>query len=185
MTLERDDNDEASPLKAIHVIFEAVDGRSTRLTFTPDGVLYRLLTSPLITDRSVQKLISEPAAPSVVDVEDAALATTADDGSGHKEREPIVTVTGRLKNKPREGRPDRNGRPTAWTVLATHEEDSEQAKMYSATFHRHTTAIALNLAEGAQVTVQGYARASSDSSRMDSLSVFNIPHYPGKQEKQS
>jgi hypothetical protein len=103
------------------------------------------------------------------------------DAAAEAGKQKTVTLTGRLKSKPREGRPDGRGQPTTWSKLACHEDGRESAKMYSATFHRNTAATALGLATDDQVTVQGYVRESADPNRMDSLSVFNILAYPGKE----
>ena len=63
-------------------------------------------------------------------------------------------------------------------------EGSADAHLYGATFHRHTAAIALGLAAGTQITVEGYPHANWDRSgkRMDTLSVINLLAYPGKPE---
>lgn len=86
---------------------------------------------------------------------------------------PTVTLTGRLTTKPKPGRPDRSGNRTAYARFAAHAE-GEQAHDYIATFHRQTAQLALSLARGAQVTVEGYPHASGSEKRMDTLSVFRI-----------
>ena len=156
-------------LKAIHInldersiTFQA-ERTSTRLTLSVAGLLYEVLGVDPITDRSVARL--------------------AGDIDGAKENEPNVTLTGRLKTQPKEGRADRRGKPTAWAKLAVHEDGRDEAKMYSATFHRHTAGVALGLPRDALVTVQGYVRESSDPQRMDRVSVFNLLAYPGKPGK--
>jgi len=134
------------------------------LLFRPEAVLYEVLGPWLITERSVEKLVGAP-----------------------REKEPTITVTGRLKTEPREGRPDSRGNPTAWARLTAHEEGREDAHLYSATFHRHTAKIALGLEREAQITVQGYAHLSEDpgAKRLDTISVVNILNYSGKPAKQS
>lgn len=158
-------------LTAIHVdlvgrsiTFEAGREAATKLTLTPEGITYELIAAsgPAITERSVERLQG------------------AAEG---KEREPIATLTGRLKTQPKEGRADRNGKPTSWAKFAVHEEGRDDARMYSTTFHRHTAAIALGLPRDALVTLQGYVRESKNPQRMDSLSVFNLLAYPGKPGK--
>jgi hypothetical protein len=139
-----------------------------------DGTLIKLAVSrvPIETADVV------PAEVSSETVTKGEPAQEADgDGTG---KQKTVTLTGRLKSKPREGRPDGRGQATSWSKLACHEDGRDSAKMYSATFHRHTAAIALRLATDDLVTVQGYVRESPDPNRMDSLSVFNILAYPGK-----
>ena len=56
------------PLKAIHIVLEATDGRLTKLTFTPDGsfdVVSQIarFASPQITERSVERLTDDVVAP--------------------------------------------------------------------------------------------------------------------------
>ena len=155
-------------LKELSITFEAAEDRATRLTFSPRGVLYEILRLDPATRRGVERLVSAGA-----------------DASQGREKEPTVTVTGRLKSRPREGRPDARGRPTAWARLAVHEEGRPDAHLYSATFHRHTASIALSLPKDAQITVQGYAHTSDDptAKRMDTFSVVNIVNYPGKEER--
>lgn len=64
------------------------------------------------------------------------------------------------------------------------EDDRDTAHMYSATFHKHTTKIALKLAAESTITVQGYPHESDDpgSKRMDTLSVINLLDYPGNEK---
>lgn len=95
------------------------------------------------------------------------------------DREPLVQLSGRLKSKPKEGRPDAKGHPTAWARFAVHEEGSQKAKVYSATFHRHTARIALGLPLNAAVTIEGYPHTRDDSrgSRLDTLSVVKLLNY--------
>lgn len=98
------------------------------------------------------------------------------------EKPKIVTLQGKLKSKPREGRPDSRGNATAWARFAAHEADQDSAHMYSATFHKHTAKIALGLDNDMPLTVQGYPHEHDDpgSKRMDTLSVINLLDYPGK-----
>lgn len=94
------------------------------------------------------------------------------------EREKTVTFTGRLKGKPRQGKADRSGHPTAYARFAAHEEGREGAHIFLATFHRGAANIALNLSKEAQVTVEGYHHHSDDAKRMDTLSVVRFVRYP-------
>ena len=100
------------------------------------------------------------------------------------EKGQTVTLAGKLKSKPRSGRPDSKGNPTAWARFAAHEEESENAHVYSATFHKHTAPIALGLDADASLVVQGYPHEYDDleKKRMDTLSVINLIDYPGKQK---
>lgn len=113
-----------------------------------------------------------------------AASVPAEAPSSH-EKPTAVTLTGRLKSKPRPGRPDSRGNPTAWARFAAHEEDREGAHMYSTTFHKRTAPVALGLDKDAKLTLQGYPHESDDpgNKRMDTLSVINLLDYPGKPEK--
>jgi hypothetical protein len=160
-------------LKSAHLDFEGrrlfllrSDETVLRFSLTDKGIL-----SEILRPQTLEEPISQ-VPPCEAQTDD--VATPA---------KKTVTLTGKLKSKPQEGRLDRNQKPTAWARLAVHLEGEEQAKMFLASFHRHTRAIALGLSEGDQVTVEGYPRPSADPARMDSLSVFNIPAYPGKPHK--
>jgi hypothetical protein len=100
-----------------------------------------------------------------------------------KENNPTQTLTGRLKNQPRGGKPDRSGRPTAYARFAAHLENEDEAHDYIATFHRHTAKIALNLAKDAQITVEGYPHPSASEKRLETFSVINLRNYPGMPKK--
>lgn len=102
------------------------------------------------------------------------------------EKERTITLTGRLKTQPKQGKSDSQGNPTAYARLAVHEEGQGEAHVYLATFHRHAMPIALSLPKDAQVTVSGYPHPSNDPSgkRLDAFSVINLVSYPGKQEKE-
>ena len=141
------------------ITFQA-ERSATRLRIGVDGLLYELVSAEPATDRTVDPPVAE--------------------SSPDPDRDTTVTLTGRLKSRAKEGRPDKSGKPTAWAKLAAHEAGQEAPHMYSTTFHRHTARIALALEQDNQVTVQGYVRPSRDPKRMDALSVFNIVAYPGK-----
>ena len=103
------------------------------------------------------------------------------DSTEAQEKEPVHTFTGKIKGVVREGRPDRSGNKTAWARFAIHEENSDKAKMLSATFHRHTANKALTLPADAQITASGYLRPTVPADRMDTYHIFNLVNYPGKQ----
>jgi hypothetical protein len=103
--------------------------------------------------------------------------------SPEKTKQGTVTLTGRLKSQPKEGRPDGAGNPTAWARFATHVDGEAGPHLYSTTFHRHCAQIALDLHREDQITVVGYVRESSQAGRLDGLSVFTVPSYPGKPER--
>lgn len=148
------------------ITFEAEHKPVARLSLGPEGIIFEALSMPASAAPSPELPSSQEASPS-------------------KEKEKTVILTGKLKAKPKEGKPDRRGRPTAYARLAAHEEGQEDPHLYLATFHRHTTKIALSLAKDAQLTVEGYPHLSGDPSgkRMDTLSVINIVQYPGKLQK--
>src|SRR4051812_42856415 len=54
-----------------------------------------------------------------------------------KEKTPATVIPGRLKNQPKEGRPDSNGKPTAWAHFLGHLEGVDGAVLISASFHNH------------------------------------------------
>jgi len=166
-------------LKAIHVdfqersiTFEAENSAATKLTLAPGGVLYELLGAVSITARSVEKLL-ETAAAASPEAEDTP------------ETDKTIILAGRLKSQPKEGKPDRSGNPTAWARFAAHQEDNPEARMLLLTFHRATARIALSLAQGDPVTVQGYLHPANDpeAKRLDTFSAFSLLHYPGKKNK--
>lgn len=106
------------------------------------------------------------------------------------ERQPVQTLTGRLKDDVKPGRVDSRGNPTSWAIAAVHQEGSDEAKMVAVTFHRHTTQLALdNLKKDDQVTLQGYLRPAAppkpgEPARMDAFSAFHLINWPGKPEKE-
>lgn len=162
---------EPTPLSAIRIdlkdrsiIFEAEDQPIARLSLAPEGLVFTALHR-------------------IVEAE--ARAALPAEQAERSEKEKTVTLTGRLKTEPKEGKADSRGNPTAWARLAVHEEGREDAHVYLASFHRHTAPVALSLAKDAQVTVSGYPHPSNDPSgkRMDTFSVVNLVSYPGKQDK--
>jgi hypothetical protein len=114
----------------------------------------------------------------------AEVPATASSVESSAEKARTVTLNGRLKSKPREGRPDAQGNPTAWARFAAHEEERDTAHLYSTTFHKHTAPIALSLDADSPLTVQGYPHVQDDTAtkRMDTLSVINVVDYPGKRK---
>ena len=154
-------------LKARCITFAAEEQTVAKLTLAPEGVIFF---------QPGHKLEHVEALPATIDPGQPVPEAE----SGVKETELRATVTGRLKVKPRPGRPDRSGKPTAFARFAAHEEGQDKAHDYIATFHRHTTRIALGLAKDAQITVDGYPHPSTSEKRLDTLSVINIVNYPGK-----
>jgi hypothetical protein len=107
-------------------------------------------------------------------------ASPASASEAAKEREKMITLSGKLKSKPQPGRNDRSNKPTAYADFAAHVEGEKDAHYYVATFHRHTKGIALKLPVEAQITVTGYPHPSNSARRKDTFSVMNIVNYPGK-----
>ena len=97
-----------------------------------------------------------------------------------------MTLTGTLLTQPRAGKPDRRGNPTAWARFAAAEAGQDEARVYGATFYRATVPIALGLAKGSSLTVEGYAHTRVDASgkRLDTLAVVHLASYPGKPDPQ-
>ena len=154
-----------SPLRHIHVdlenwsvILEGADGRA--ISFNPRDLLAQLTAS-----------LSSAEAPTL-----EAPATV--------ERDPTVTLAGRLKSVPKEGRPDGSGNPTAFARFAAHEDGSSQARMYLATFHRKSREIALGLKPDSPIIVEGYPHPATEPGKSDTLSVVHIIDYPGKHKSQ-
>ncbi len=163
---------EKTKLRAIHIILETEDGTETRLTFDAEGTFSLIsqvaaLSGVRITERSVEKLVEQAA-----------------EGGGKEKLRP-VTLTGRLKTRPKPGKPDGRGNPTAWAMLAVHEEGSPTARMLSTTFHRHTAPIATSLPQDAVITADGYLKKNPDPTKSDSYSVFRLINYPGKKPSEA
>ncbi len=162
------------------ITFEANDVPVARLRFAADGVvLYRALTPqhPTAELPSALESLADPP-PHLAGAEESPAGP-------QPEREKTVTLSGRLKSTPKEGRPDRSGRPTAWARFAAHVEGEAEPHQYLATFHRHTASTALALKAGAPITAEGYARPAGDPAgkRLDTFSVFRLLAYPGKPDR--
>ena len=168
---------ESVPLKAIHIVLEATDGRLTKLTFTPDGSfdlvsqITRFAGVP-ITERSVERLTDDVVGGPQPQAETQPTPT--------KEKSPTTVIPGTLHSKPVEGLPDRNKKPTAYARMLGHLEGEEGAVLLSTSFHGRTREIALGLPEGSHITAQGYLHRSQDPERMPTFSVIHLLQYPGK-----
>jgi hypothetical protein len=165
----------AIPLKAIHIVLEAEDGRLTKLTFAPDGTFdlvsqIAASSGAAITERSVERLAAEAESQAQ---DDAKPAPT-------KEKSPTTVIPGKLQSKPVEGRPDRHGKPTAYARLLGHLQGEEGATLLSTSFHGRTREIVLGLNAEDHITAQGYLHRSLDPDRLSTFSVIHLVHYPGK-----
>jgi hypothetical protein len=170
------------PLKGIYIDFDerAIEfedqhGTVGRIVFSGETVL---VEGHLLTLASAPELTHEGSEPTVEPASPVA---------EQREKQPTTVVSGKLMSQPKEGRADNRGKPTAFARLAVHEEGRDDAHLYLATFHRHTTAIALGLRIGSPVTVEGYSHVNTDptNKRLDTFSVINVVNYPGKPEKRS
>ena len=101
-----------------------------------------------------------------------------------KEEEEHVIFTGKLKTKPKEGRPTTKGKPTAWAIFATHDDEKDEPKPYSTSFIDSARTIALSLSKDAQITVKGYPpKPATEEGKNDTLNVFAILNHPNKRQK--
>lgn len=163
------------------VVLAAKDQLVASVRLTPEGLVFQANpdpATPLQPSETVPTLSpDEGSSPTTPDLAGTVIET---------EKPKAVTLQGKLKNKPRVGRPDSRGNPTAWARFAAHEDDRENAHMYSATFHKHTASIALGLEAEMPLTLQGYPHEHDDpgSKRMDTLSVITLLDYPGKKPQE-
>ena len=124
------------------------------------------------TKRFVQTLAELGTVPESIHAEEA------------KEEEEHIIFTGKLKTKPKEGRRTTKGKPTAWAIFAAHDDEQEEAKIYSTSFTESARNIALSLSQDAQITVKGYPPIpAAEEGRRDRLHVFAILNHPNKRQK--
>jgi hypothetical protein len=154
------------------VTLEAQDGRRAKLSFGHPTSLSEAHARPPAASDTPAELVDDGQ-------QGWPEADSAPQES--REKQQTVVVSGRLRTQPKAGRTDRQGRPTAWARLAVQDEGADQAHLFSATFYRASTAIALGLPRGAEVTVEGYPRAGDAATkRLDTLAVLVMHQYPGK-----
>ncbi len=142
------------------------------------GIHLNLVERTLTFDVDGQAAVSLRWASYGLTLESPGISATTP-GNVLDEAQKTVTLSGRLVNAPRSGRPDRNGNPTSYARFAAHVEGEEQAHDYVCTFHRHTAPIALRLHKDDQVLIEGYPHPSSGARRLDTFSVINLINYPG------
>lgn len=158
------------------ITFVAQEQPLARLTLSPHGLMFEYPAGQGPADGlSVEEAGRLASQVETADVQESQAAD--------EEIEGMVIRAGRLKSTPKEGRPDRSKKPTAWAKFAAHEEGSEQAHMYLATFHGGTRAIALGLNSGDALTIEGFPHINEDPERSDTFSVIKILNYPGKPVK--
>jgi hypothetical protein len=177
--------------------------------FLPPGLQQLLSTQPW-TEQAVRTLLvtgqAEPGAPTSAESErsPAFYGSAAVDGTFSmadltrarladqpvaptaQEKNPTLVVPGRLQTKPQDGRPDRQGKPTAWAHLLGHIEGRDGATLLSTSFHGRTREIALALDKGDQITAQGYIhwrRADAPEDRLSTFSVIHLIHYRGEPQR--
>ncbi len=184
-------------LRAIHidldersVTFEADDQSATRLTFSPTGVLYELLGETTLLTQAADKLKTwslrnqqPPAAQPHEKTVAAVPAPQPSERSSSTEKSPTTVLPGKLQTTPKEGNPDRHGKPTAWAQFLANVEGREGATLLSTSFHGRTREIALQLQAGAHITAQGYLHPRPEdpvNPRLSTFSVIHLVHYPGK-----
>jgi len=184
------------PLKGIYINFEdrSIEfedrhGTVGRIVFTGDRLL--------VEGRPLTLAAAREAADERADVQHAARGERQAEGEAaadsqppahaeQREKQETVTLAGKLLTQPVQGKPDGRGQPTAWARFGAHVEGEDEAHLYGATFHKHTTAIALGLAKGSPLTVEGYPhQAEPGSKRLDTFSVIKLVTYPGKPDKGS
>jgi hypothetical protein len=183
------------PLRSIHIdlaersiIFEADDATATRLTFSPAGVLYEVLGETALLTQAANKLRAwslRNQDPEAQPREEAAPAVSTPQAreSVSKEKSPTTVLPGKLQTKPKDGNPDRHGKPTAWAQFLAHVEGREGATLLSTSFHGRTREIALQLDAGTHITAQGYLHLRPEdpvNPRLSTFSVIHLVHYPGK-----
>jgi len=158
------------------VMFESTDTEAKHQYFIEASGDVCYLSCPQVPRVSLAEIFGQ----AVGQVEPASEEAT----TGKGEKSSTVVVSGRLKTKVKEGKPDRKGKPTAWGKLAVYEEGARDAHLYLASFHRHTTIIALGLAVEDHITAEGYPHPAKEEGKLDTFSVINLRQYPGKESKE-
>jgi hypothetical protein len=143
--------------------------------FLPPGLQALLGTHPL-TERSVERLLRDDSEPT-----EAPRPTSPPAAATSKV--PTVVLPGRLQTTPKEGRADRQQKPTALAQLLAHLDGQDGATLLSTSFHGKAREIALTLQQGDHLTAQGYLHLRAADAPDDRLSTFSVIHliqYPGK-----
>ena len=183
------------PLKGIYINFEERSiefedrhGTVGRIVFTGERTLVegRPLTLAAAREEADARAATQPDKRRAESEAAAAADIQPPARSEPREHQETVILAGTLLTQPVQGKPDGRGQPTAWARFGAQVENEDAAHLYGATFHKHTTAIALGLAKGAALTVEGYRhQAEPGSTRLDTFSVINLVHYPGKEARTS
>jgi hypothetical protein len=206
------DNQESKqyPVDAIHyypkdkrLVIEVEGGLSFALTQNPEGLMAQLLMNQAASQRAA--VLSDDVVPAAESAEAAQPAVSGGietatnpepatavpavsippetPAASAKKRDNQFLLTGRLKTKPRDGKPDGSGKPTAWARFAAHLDGREEAWMLSTSFLRAKRAVALGLESGEQITVEGYVNKNPDPEKMDRYNVFRFINYRGKTQR--
>jgi hypothetical protein len=178
---------ERDGLEVTSIHFDVKTGRLVGLLPEERAIQFTLRTNPLrLTFDGMFHASDLPGASQRLEtVHEAPQTTPTPEKPTGPERQPVQTLTGRLKDDVKPGRNDSRGNPTSWSIAAVHEEGKDEAKMISVSFHRHTTQLALdNLKKDDQIVIQGYLRPSNDPARMDAFSAFHLINYPGKEKEE-
>jgi hypothetical protein len=161
---------EAEEKPPTHQAFQLPPLRSLRIDFTAGVLILEAETGATLTfalGSSLSITTGQGEAP-------RAETAQAPAEAGAKGKQTTQQLTGKLKSKPKAGRPDSQGKPTVWAKFAAHIEGEPEAHMFSTTFHRASAEQALKFEKDERITVQGYIRPSQEPGRMDMLSVFAI-----------
>lgn len=144
------------------------------------------VADPSVSTASVPRIEdeAEPEEPRATDPGPVAEPSDASAESTAATKSPTLIIAGKLQTTPKEGRPDRQGKPTGWARFLGHVADSDSAVLFSATFHGRTRDMALTFQAEDALTAQGYVHwhraSSSDDRRMSTFSVIHLLQYPGK-----
>jgi hypothetical protein len=146
------------------------------------------LGTPMAADPESARRDQELAAPPPGSASVSETGGAATD-RGSESSSPTVILAGKLQTAPKEGRPDRQGKPTAWARFLGHVPERDGAVLFSTTFHGRTREIALGLRAEDPITAQGYLHwhrpSSSDDRRLSTFSVIHLLQYPGKPQGSS
>lgn len=172
---------EEIPIFAIHfnltdrsLEFEDEDGKAIKLAFPSSGTIY--FTRPDNDKEALEEQTPIQEAPGLQSQQEPQLPV---------ERGKTSTFTGKLMTKPKQGRIDGSGHPTAWARFAAHVEGEKKAHIFMATFHRAAANAALNLNKDDQIIVDGYPHKSTNPKRSDTLSVVHVVSVPRKKRSET
>jgi hypothetical protein len=171
-------------LEKLSVTLRGDGENAPALSFSVHPFLAKLMLGPDLAEAAFDQTAPQQQSDRLIELSrPEAASVDAPAPPNAKEKTPSVSLTGRLKSQPIEGRPTKAGLPQAWAKLAVHEEGKEHAQMYSASFSRGAREIVLKLPKDAQITAEGYIREASEPGKMPAFNAFAVHRYPGKPEK--